>query len=322
MDLLNLLSIDKDMIIIYALIVVMAILLIIVFTLDAKNKKKNLDEEDIVIKGTTPLEQYQQTNNLQAKVEQKIEQLEKEQVKTKEIEENIEVKEETKEETEIIEENNKDGNIKYVEDKTIEEQQEEAQKELDKAALSLIDDKKEEDTLTNFEIEQEENAIISYNELVKVSENLYESNEKTQYEDEGNEPITIEQLREKFSDSSKEELKAEPNSELVSTIDKIINDSKKETQNESIDLNKQKENIERPKVKLDDFVLEKEPKKETKFKSSPIISPVFGIEKEKAIKEQTELELEQTADLEKLDAEIRKTNQFLQVLKELQKKLD
>ena len=319
MDLLNLLSIDKDMIIIYALIVVMAILLIIVFTLDAKNKKKNLDEEDIVIKGTTPLEQYQQTNNLQAKVEQKIEQLEKEQVKTKEIEENIEVKEESKEETEIIEEDNKDGNIKYVEDKTIEEQQEEAQKELDKAALSLIDDKKEEDTLTNFEIEQEENAIISYNELVKVSENLYESNEKTQYEDEGNEPITIEQLREKFSDSSKEEVKAEPNSELVSTIDKIINDSKKE---ESIDLNKEKENIERPKVKLDDFVLEKETKKETKFKSSPIISPVFGIEKEKAIKEQTELELEQTADLEKLDAEIRKTNQFLQVLKELQKKLD
>lgn len=319
MDLLNLLSIDKDMIIIYALIVVMAILLIIVFTLDAKNKKKNLDEEDIVIKGTTPLEQYQQTNNLQAKVEQKIEQLEKEQVKTKEIEENIEVKEEPKEETEIIEEDNKDGNIKYVEDKSIEEQQEEAQKELDKAALSLIDDKKEEDMLTNFEIEQEENAIISYNELVKVSENLYESNEKTQYEDEGNEPITIEQLREKFSDSSKEEVKAEPNSELVSTIDKIINDSKKE---ESIDLNKEKENIERPKVKLDDFVLEKETKKETKFKSSPIISPVFGIEKEKAIKEQTELELEQTADLEKLDAEIRKTNQFLQVLKELQKKLD
>lgn len=319
MNLLNLLSIDKDMIIIYALIVVMAILLIIVFTLDAKNKKKNLDEEDIVIKGTTPLEQYQQTNNLQAKVEQKIEQLEKEQVKTKEIEENIEVKEEPKEETEIIEENNKDSNIKYVEDKTIEEQQEEAQKELDKAALSLIDDKKEEDMLTNFEIEQEENAIISYNELVKVSENLYESNEKTQYEDEGNEPITIEQLREKFSDSPKEEVKAEPNSELVSTIDKIINDSKKE---ESIDLNKEKENIERPKVKLDDFVLEKETKKETKFKSSPIISPVFGIEKEKTIKEQTELELEQTADLEKLDAEIRKTNQFLQVLKELQKKLD
>ncbi|MGN0973541.1 MAG: hypothetical protein ACI4OT_02230 [Bacilli bacterium] len=315
MDLLNLLSIDKDMIIIYALIVVMAILLIIIFTLDAKNKKKNLDDEDIVIKGTTPLEQYQQTNNLQAKVEQKIEQLEQDQVKTKEIEE---IKEEPKEETEIIEE----STIKYVEDKTIEEQQEEAQKELDKAALSLIDDKKEEDTLTNFEIEQEENAIISYNELVKVSENLYESNEKTQYEDEGNEPITIEQLREKFSDSPKEELKAEPNSELVSTIDKIINDSKKETQNESINLNKQKENIERPKVKLDDFVLEKETKKETKFKSSPIISPVFGIEKEKTIKEQTELELEQTADLEKLDAEIRKTNQFLQVLKELQKKLD
>ena len=40
------------------------------------------------------------------------------------------------------------------------------------------------------------------------------------------------------------------------------------------------------------------------------------------MKKSTELELENTANYEKLDEEIRKTNEFLATLKELQKKLD
>ena len=57
------------------------------------------------------------------------------------------------------------------------------------------------------------------------------------------------------------------------------------------------------------------------FKSSPIISPVFGIETNIGTKA-TEMELENTANYEKLDEEIKKTNEFLTTLKELQKNLD
>ena len=75
------------------------------------------------------------------------------------------------------------------------------------------------------------------------------------------------------------------------------------------------------------------PYKETEqgFKSSPIISPVYGIERkqfEEAEKinppqiNSNELALENTANYEKFDAEIRKTNEFIAALKELQKKLD
>ena len=48
--------------------------------------------------------------------------------------------------------------------------------------------------LTDFEVEQEENAIISLEELVKKSKEMYEANELTQYKDEGNEPISISEL--------------------------------------------------------------------------------------------------------------------------------
>ena len=42
----------------------------------------------------------------------------------------------------------------------------------------LKDEKQENIELTDFEVEQEESAIISYNELKKVSDELYDSNEE------------------------------------------------------------------------------------------------------------------------------------------------
>ena len=65
-------------------------------------------------------------------------------------------------------------------------------KELEKAQIH------EEEKIRRFEAEQEENAIISYNELLKVCEELYDKNEKVQYMDEGNEPINLEELRNRF----------------------------------------------------------------------------------------------------------------------------
>jgi len=60
----------------------------------------------------------------------------------------------------------------------------------------------EEAKIRRFEAEQEENAIISYNELLKVCDELYDKNEKIQYMDEGNEPINLEELRSRFQNQT------------------------------------------------------------------------------------------------------------------------
>ena len=174
--------------------------------------------------------------------------------------------------------------IKYV-DETKEKT--EAQLELQRLTeeLKQQEEKPINIELTNFEQEQEEQAIISLDELLKKGEALYEQNEVVQYEDEGNEPINLMELEQRIL--------------------------------------KQKE--ETAKVVLDDFATAKEEsikqEEPKKFKSSPVISPVYGIEENNVVKDQT-LELENTANYDKLDEEIRKTNEFLQILKELQKKLD
>ena len=69
------------------------------------------------------------------------------------------------------------------------------------------------------------------------------------------------------------------------------------------------------------FDLQSAPYQANTYKPSPVISPIYGIEKEKALS-QTSIELENTANYEKLDEEIRKTNEFLSKLRELQKNLD
>ena len=54
--------------------------------------------------------------------------------------------------------------------------------------------------------------------------------------------------------------------------------------------------------------------KTSKYHPTPVISPICGLEKNY----KRDLELENTADYEKLDEEIKKTNEFLMTLKELQ----
>lgn len=320
--LINMLSISGDVLIIYGLIGAMAVLLLVIFVMDYRSKKKNLDQASpIVIEGSTPIEKYETYDHVKENFEephkeevpeQKIE----EQPAPQEInEEKIEEKEKQEESIEIIEPKEENSSIKYVM-KDEEEVKEEAKEELKELVQELKEDKTENIELTDFEVEQEENAIISYNELKKVSEELYDSNELTQY-DEGNEPISIDQLRAKFKEVNDPISVAvateEEKSDLVETI-------------ESLEQTATKAKVEeRPKVKLDDFAVKTG---EHKFKISPIISPVYGTIKEEQIENvedfssSTKLKLEQTANLEKLDEELRKTNEFLAVLKELQKKLD
>lgn len=84
---------------------------------------------------------------------------------------------------------------------------EEAQMELKKieAELTRMEELDPfEDTVTNFELEQEENAIISLDELTRLGDTLYDNNVVLQYDD-GDEPITIDEVISKFSNPIDEE---------------------------------------------------------------------------------------------------------------------
>ena len=204
---------------------------------------------------------------------------------------------------------------------TIEPDQKTAQLELKKLTEELKRQQEEEIqeqeevsnniSLTNYEEEQEENAIISLEELVKKSKDMYEANELTQYADEGNEPITLQELEQKVG---KESAKIEDTFIIENVVPK-----------EELETPVVEEEPVLQQVTLDDFntVKVEDIKQNTeeikRFKSSPIISPIYGIEKEVS---DNDMELENTADYEKLDQEIKKTNEFLMTLRELQSKLD
>ena len=119
------------------------------------------------------------------------------------------------------------------------------------------------DDVTNFEMEQERTAIISLDELMKKSDELYNDNEVMQYDD-GNEPISIDEVIKMFKHDDKEN-------------DMIM---------EEKELPKEYHNVVEEKVPYS--------KKET----IPFISSVYGIEKDNQA-----LEFENTATYEKLDRE-------------------
>lgn len=151
---------------------------------------------------------------------------------------------------------------------TKEEKKEEAKRELERISIELetIENKDPfEDTITNFEIEQEENAIISLDELSKISNNLYDSNEFVQYDD-GNEPITIDEVINKFNNNLQNEVDNTNNVLVNNVMDDVI----------------------MPKTRMD--------------------------------RHSYEMSFENTANYDKLDMEMRKTNDFLNSLKEMHEK--
>lgn len=163
--------------------------------------------------------------------------------------------------------------------------------------------KSENEELTLFEKEQEEKAIISMDELMSKANDIYLNNETVQYEDEGNEPITLDDLRARWEQQQ-------------AKLSKIEKEEEKE---QEIVVEVKPEEKEIKKVVFPTM------ERISKFENSPIISPVYGIERKEeneSIIMNNELELENTADYEKFDEEIRKTNEFIATLKELQKKLD
>lgn len=184
----------------------------------------------------------------------------------------------------LAEDNNTEDEILYT--NTVPDEKE-AKKELEEITRQLEQEENKTITLTEFEQLQEDTAIISLEELMKKAGTMYEVNEEIQYKDEGNEPISISDLEKRKQEMLMENKKVEQ---------PIV---KEEVKNK----------------KGPGAIIMKNTKDKI-FKSSKVISPVYGRSKS------TELELENTANYEKLDEEIRKTNEFLATLKELQKNLD
>src|SRR5699024_7581481 len=112
---------------------------------------------------------------------------------------------------------------------------------------------------------EEENAIISYDELKNSTTFGYTDEEMNKYADEKDAIISIEELEKLYKES------------------KAIYEDKKE----SVVIKRVEDLPEISSTK--------------KFQSSPFISPVYGI----GINEEN-IQLEQTANLEKLNEEIRK----------------
>ena len=216
-------------------------------------------------------------------------------------------------ETLDLDDNKKEEPLQYTDAVS---NQEEAKEELRKATIELLkaQEKQEQQEesknieLTEFEEEQEKNAIISVEELMKKSDVLYEQNEVTQYADEGNEPISLQDLEMRMN-NIKEEAEALNIKEQEPEIIESRKVEVKEPETNKVVLD-DFYSIDKAKAYNDDHV----------FKSSPIISPIFGIEKQQS--NDNSLELENTANYEKLDEEIKKTNEFLGKLRELQKNLD
>lgn len=325
-DLINFLT-SKEIIVVYIVATLACILCFVIHMIDKNYYKRK---------------QRHNTKELNKLVEQINEIIEQEETKQQEVyttpilESIVETKEPIikEEQTESITATNLEDLVletmqqeveKQVEEKVQEEElqytsiepnKEQAQEELMRLTLELERAQEEAKNidLTTYEEEQEENAIISLEELVRKSKEMYAANELTQYADEGNEPISLEDLEKKMR------IERETITEQYQEIPEII---------ETLDVGETK-----TQMKLDDFntikvesekVLVEEKREvplyqaEKKFERSPVISPIYGIEKTLTPEE---IALENTANYEKLDEEIKKTNEFLMTLRELQKNLD
>ena len=174
--------------------------------------------------------------------------------------------------------------------------------ELEKA--SADEEELLEERIRDYEDAQEKDAIISMDELYERTKQMSAIKEEEYNEETA--PISIEEIEKTMSMNS-----VEPeSSELTETIEKASDPVIVE---------------ELDKKEISDYETSK-PLSEVykrdaaiRFQSTPVISPIFGLENKEITNES--IALENTANYEKLDAEIKKTNEFLSTLKELQKKL-
>lgn len=262
MDFLNLFT-EKELIIMLSVVCFLLLIVIILTISELLNRKKEiiLEEEQEELSSIQKEEMIEMTTQVQEEV------LENNNIEIQEVNEVV-----TDEEIESLD--LEPPMIKKIE--TVETNLDNKEKAL--VELAKIEDTLEhqislEDTLTNLETIEEENAIISYQELLENTNEL-----TTVMEDDGDEPITLDEVFKLFNGNNDDGI--------------VINES------------------------LEALPIEEAYQGE--FNSSPYLSPINGVEGENL----ADIQLENTANLEKLDKEIRKTNQFLNILNELKKNLE
>lgn len=153
--------------------------------------------------------------------------------------------------------------------------------EITKALEKAVQEEQELNKYAKFEEEQEQNAIISYAELKGKFDELYEESEKTQYVNDDTIPINLKELYE-----TNELIQAESQRKPSVPV------------------------VEDPPVEA----VKPPEKKPGEFRNSPIISPVYGIQKDDF---QIKKEVSKTSR-----EDLQTTTDFLNTLKELQKNLD
>lgn len=220
------------------------------------------------------------------------------------VEEKKEVEEEKEMTIEVDEEKeNKEVYFEEMEDESFEEKpvitpvQEEIvmpslEVKKEKKRLDILDELEEiennlpnkKDDVTNFEMEQERTAIISLDELLKKSEDLYSDNEVVQYDD-GNEPISIDEVLKMFKKDDEEEVQTIEEKSVPEVFQEVVEEEKVKEQVEEKELYSKKETI-------------------------PFISSIYGIEQDN-----NALEFENTATYEKLDRQ--NQNDFITQLREM-----
>lgn len=288
----------NDSIIMMSLFIVIVILTAIVTIMDFINKRNSNNDDDEINFVNNSLDENNIVLNLNEETPTAIqEEVSEKEEKTTELTEikyveDDEELEKTKAKLEL--ENLKEELIKAeLENKIKDENKPVYIKDEEDDVIDVVQTK-----LDEFEQSQEENAIISLEQFNKISDRVYDENEITQYKDEGNEPISIQELEKLYNS---QEIKEE-NLEIVKPEVQTI---KAEEVLE----------VKEEKLVMPENFIEVSPR----FKNSPIISPVFGMDTQEKI---NAIELENTANLGKLDEEIRKTNEFLNTLRELRKNLE
>ena len=143
---------------------------------------------------------------------------------------------------------------------------------------------KEEIVMPREEIKKEKKRLDILDELLKKSEDLYSDNEVVQYDD-GNEPISIDEVLKMFKKDDEEEVQAVEEKAVPEVFQEVVEENKVQEQVEEKELYSKKETI-------------------------PFISSIYGIEQDS-----NALEFENTATYEKLDRQ--NQNDFITQLREM-----
>ena len=292
-------AVGNELFFVYGLIALVIILIIVIIVIDKRESKKkpqNLFDTlnmKIIADPNSIIEETKKTETKEELVEN-IE-TEKEELKSEEI---IEIKQnkivddfkdlEPIKEVKLVDSRESISQaIKEIKDEVYQEEEldkTQAQIRVEEITKALkeaeIEEKIEKYKYEQFEEEQEKNAIISYNELKASFDKLYSENEKIQYLEDDEIPINIEELYQ-----LKEEKEKPSEKSVMEDFIKV----KQETITNTTTI----------------------PKVQSTFKSSPYISPVYGIQTPP-----TQINSHET------DRDIESANQFLQHLKELKSNLD